>query len=115
MRISDWSSDVCSSDLRFRAMKPTPPRRSKRTSSVSLIVSRLLLNKGCDSMQNTAVVPGLVPGTHWSQHVAVPYQICTPSRRRLIGRVNGSRHQVPGRQPLRSEEHTSELQSLNRT
>src|SRR3546814_4791111 len=84
-------------------MKPTPPRRSKRTSSVSLIVSRLLLNKGCDSMQNTAVVPGLVPGTHWSQHVAVPYQICTPSRRRLIGRVNG-----------RSEEHTSELQSLMR-
>src|SRR3546814_10898023 len=82
---------------RFRAMKPTPPRRSKRTSSVSLIVSRLLLNKGCDSMQNTAVVPGLVPGTHWSQHVAVPYQICTPSRRRL-----------------RSEEHTSELQSLMR-
>src|SRR3546814_8369802 len=81
-------------------MKPTPPRRSKRTSSVSLIVSRLLLNKGCDSMQNTAVVPGLVPGTHWSQHVAVPYQICTPSRRRLIGREIG-------RTP-------SELQSLMR-
>src|SRR3546814_4752260 len=110
MRISDWSSDVCSSDLGrvrafialggLRVMKPTPTRRSKRTSSVSLIVSRLLLNKGCDSMQNTAVVPGLVPGTHWSQHVAVPYQICTTSRRRLIGRVNGSRHQVPGRQPL---------------
>src|SRR3546814_5910023 len=104
MRISDWSSDVCSSDLAY-----------------------------------SAVVPGLVPGAHWRWRVARTCEVCTLiSRERgalyvrvsierlgrwvpatsagttaLVwqGRASRSPHRSAGQ---RSEEHTSELQSLMR-
>src|SRR3546814_17755619 len=47
MRISDWSSDVCSSDLLDRNALTSPPI-------------------------HTAVVPGPVPGTHWRRHEILP-------------------------------------------
>src|SRR3546814_3651353 len=34
MRISDWSSDVCSSDLRFPGGSPDVPRRHQRSGRV---------------------------------------------------------------------------------
>src|SRR3546814_13585444 len=36
MRISDWSSDVCSSDLQVAEMQPTPPAFRVSTSTSSL-------------------------------------------------------------------------------
>src|SRR3546814_5135198 len=87
MRISDWSSDVCSSDL----------RRGKR-------LSRALHREGGDP------VPALLHRLHRQ-----------PPRRRVAttlgvrprpGQRRGARGHGPER--ARSEEHTSELQSLMR-
>src|SRR3546814_2984260 len=112
MRISDWSSDVCSSDL------------------ISSLREALF-----DT--HTTVAPGLGPGDHWRQRVARSYDACIPAsrerRKRPIGglssrQIDGSRQQVAGRRtwdgkglaspPCReedsSEEHTFEIQSLIR-
>src|SRR3546814_14898302 len=43
MRISDWSSDVCSSDL-SRRRKPPATRRAARWTSATLLASRIRLN-----------------------------------------------------------------------
>src|SRR3546814_7192412 len=80
MRISDWSSDVCSSDL--------PATRGARKSAL------LRIEKGVD--------------------VAIGMIAPCPAIQVLHGTTN--KHSVIiGRQgELRSEEHTSELQSLMR-
>src|SRR3546814_1402610 len=81
MRISDWSSDVCSSDLRFQnfqLLRPlSTPARNRRT----------------DSMMTSAT------------QIA-----CQPSASRWTPRASS----VAARAAIRSEEHTSELQSLMR-
>src|SRR3546814_8169574 len=87
MRISDWSSDVCSSDLRCRLFGRAPAQRR----------------------------PGHAEG-HRTQH---PIFLGLPARRavgaRGAGRLHASRFQGRGRRHARrSEEHTSELQSLMR-
>src|SRR3546814_1886447 len=81
MRISDWSSDVCSSDLSFR-----PAARARRA-------------------QRRAAAQSAPPGRR--------------SRRRRGGQRDVGRTAAPVAagtrpQPRRSEEHTSELQSLMR-
>src|SRR3546814_9193516 len=100
MRISDWSSDVCSSDLRSssrgngRGRVPTTPSRADRRSRRSAAANR-----------------------------AQPEPARTPvSRKRqgASGQGHGWRHGSPDsplvqlRGLIRSEEHTSELQSLMR-
>src|SRR3546814_6138407 len=84
MRISDWSSDVCSSDLppRFAAPAPTSPRMT-------------------------------APAVH---DLSLPRRLPPP-----LGTPAGSQPQAPtahapspSRGTTRSEEHTSELQSLLR-
>src|SRR3546814_6564185 len=91
MRISDWSSDVCSSDLQIAAKRP-------RWRSGLWVVLCLLINQDC----------------------------LLPSAWRLVGAVNATRPAArsflslkqfvtsPFNAALRSEEHTSELQSLMR-
>src|SRR3546814_1899304 len=82
MRISDWSSDVCSSDLSGLRMKlPDTNRRLARWS------------------KNTS--SGTRPGTATTRHPVA----------RISRSDNSSKSGIPG---LRSEEHTSELQSLMR-
>src|SRR3546814_1399929 len=86
MRISDWSSDVCSSDLRHDEDRPCSRR----------------------------------PHVFGSDHELRPQQLCTHS----VGKGHRRRRRRPvcSRQLLhrrrscrnRSEEHTSELQSLMR-
>src|SRR3546814_1869428 len=90
MRISDWSSDVCSSDL----------GRDLHTSGAAISSA----NDYAD------VVPGFIPGTHWRQCVVMSRDICFLTGRRrwklpIDAILNGQG---------RSEEHTSELQSLMR-
>src|SRR3546814_9529424 len=80
MRISDWSSDVCSSDLHL--YRPT----TSHTLTVDLIRSL----RGCNTTP-----PRSPPWRTYPPH--------HPSSRR---------HHL--RAPSRSEEHTSELQSLVR-
>src|SRR3546814_8222324 len=86
MRISDWSSDVCSSDLLSKAQVQLivgHERRGKRLALAS------------DPRQNSAVAPLLVRKSFPSQEGGCS---CAPK--------SGG---------WRSEEHTSELQSLMRT
>src|SRR3546814_1753640 len=88
MRISDWSSDVCSSDLRFNSSAAAAPaRRHAATCSFSLRERRC---QGAIPAANTMIPPASASavttliGSNWT---------------------DGS---------TRSEEHTSELQSLMR-
>src|SRR3546814_3177858 len=94
MRISDWSSDVCSSDLpggqkRAEVVNPTPiaPRATARMAGLPV----------------EAQVELELP----------PSSTAQPQEVRLTASRMGCEH-PPRRQPLRSEEHTSELQSLMR-
>src|SRR3546814_4160500 len=90
MRISDWSSDVCSSDLMFK-----------------------LVGHDVRSVQQPYPVCSIaVPRQH-------PGDCGHAARRRTFAAgVSGDRHVGrrgrPRRYSLRSEEHTSELQSLMR-
>src|SRR3546814_969401 len=104
MRISDWSSDVCSSDLlagcaaverRYRAA--VPPRHPQ---AVLRPVPDLRRTEG-----GYAAGAGL---RHRRQPLGSPAGVAAELRRGLRGNVQAA---VPAR---RSEEHTSELQSLMR-
>src|SRR3546814_1454236 len=112
MRISDWSSDVCSSDL--------PAAR---------------VGEG----QTPTVAPGLDPGVHgaaarrpihgcsgqaraWQQKIGERGRLGGIHLRMVPAVLPEHRHQpylhlrqLRPRPPHRSEEHTSELQSLMRT
>src|SRR3546814_9544422 len=104
MRISDWSSDVCSSDLtatRCRA-ECRCRRKASRRSSPGSARSR---SKHCPARLRPAA-----PGA---------------ARRHRTGKANGRNEGVAAgenrtfahliaSEPCRSEEHTSELQSLMR-
>src|SRR3546814_3125946 len=92
MRISDWSSDVCSSDLPDRPL-PVPVDRKDDADARRRLSPRL------------AAAPGqradrLTPGK----------TAATSARRRTGTAVRASE----AYRPTRSEEHTSELQSLMR-
>src|SRR3546814_8285789 len=104
MRISDWSSDVCSSDLKFDPRNVAQcNRRSIRIGAQNDIGE---LFGGCEAAlrQNSGVefrlscqrkIADLAPGT---------LAVLLLNRSERFG----------GGKPVRSEEHTSELQSLMR-
>src|SRR3546814_3121935 len=113
MRISDWSSDVCSSDLGSLAFLARQEARLWPSSAV-------LRPCGCGTVLRPpdrppveaasggiASLEGGYHGTDWQLH---------PRRKRRLHRRNP--HPDASRQgeypPLRSEENTSELQSLMR-
>src|SRR3546814_3629244 len=126
MRISDWSSDVCSSDL-FRptsisaksfSMATTTPLTtepsmaleevkdsSSRSAKFSLLANEL-------SSARAAVVLAIKsPRRPWVGGLPVRRsgKLCPGIKRRSRGAVQAS-----GADAARSEEHTSELQSLMR-
>src|SRR3546814_7249746 len=94
MRISDWSSDVCSSDLVVEARRVAP--------EIPVLPTR----KACRGV--AAALTLLAPVVRLGRGGACPHVIGTlDAMARVIDRVASDR-------PLRSEEHTSELQSLMR-
>src|SRR3546814_4530224 len=102
MRISDWSSDVCSSDL--------PTRRAA-----------LVQQGGHRSREILDVEHGKAPATGRPQHQPAGELAEQRQRRAVAGAIDHRRAQrLPAKsarilsQQLRSEEHTSELQSLMR-
>src|SRR3546814_2606991 len=105
MRISDWSSDVCSSDLSLHASRTTCPGRGSSDGYLGLIIAPI--GAGGQHAHATIHVAGLVD----------PDRICLGPRHRWLC-VNAAQHGKCGRlfsgEPSRSEEHTSELQSLMR-
>src|SRR3546814_5251498 len=105
MRISDWSSDVCSSDLEFRHSYPHSWRSKAKvifrcTPQWFIAMDRPVDQsaQGQRSLRSTALTA--IDDTRW-----VPER----SKNRILSMVEGRPDWV-----IRSEEHTSELQSLMR-
>src|SRR3546814_1344995 len=120
MRISDWSSDVCSSDLLVVATELAitgyPPE--------DLVLKPMFLEAAQDALEALAADtadggPGLIVGGPWRRDAE--------ARPPLFGKVfntayvidgggvttHRAKHNLPN-YGVRSEEHTSELQSLMR-
>src|SRR3546814_9457230 len=95
MRISDWSSDVCSSDL----VRFTAPPLGAAIAICLLINPRHPLRQRILDACRIAVVSGSI------------FVLWTFASEALVGRSTGRPLQFYGN---RSEEHTSELQSLMR-
>src|SRR3546814_1181628 len=97
MRISDWSSDVCSSDL-FRKRK-SPVR-------TALLITALSLSFAASTLQANE------PAPRRASHGPIADAVAD------AGRTEANRARDSYRHPVetlsRSEEHTSELQSLMR-
>src|SRR3546814_10710700 len=101
MRISDWSSDVCSSDL-----DPFSMRRSCR------YLSRTDLQNPCEKTWHVAHLRGW-KGAAASGHTATNSD--THCSAAVDGGGPGLLNFAKGPERRRSEEHTSELQSLMRS
>src|SRR3546814_2511679 len=108
MRISDWSSDVCSSDLNRLAAMAAPllkPHSHGRRRPVSAAIQSLTLAVSCARLSGNAI-----PTPAFWNHAKPPPWISGPRYDRTFARPNsGNAHPAS-----RSEEHTSELQSLMR-
>src|SRR3546814_8756510 len=110
MRISDWSSDVCSSDLKVTARTAAKPRAAKqpepKKSSIPAEVQKLhkLILKSLDDDKAEDIVSIDLTG---KSSVADYLVIASGRSSRQVGAM--AEHLVE-----RSEEHTSELQSLMR-
>src|SRR3546814_8453884 len=98
MRISDWSSDVCSSDLRCRERSVRPSRRRPQRRR-----PRSNRARSCDELRfgERAQLIEFDPGRTFDEAEA-------------RGAVGARKDRQIGYQHVRSEEHTSELQSLMR-
>src|SRR3546814_5175903 len=101
MRISDWSSDVCSSDLSGWVIFTSVPSTS--TVIESLMRPRIASDGG-----------GL--GPRWAHLTGPPprHPPMAPSLRDIPGANQPRKRFASNRDVFRSEEHTSELQSLMR-
>src|SRR3546814_3835976 len=103
MRISDWSSDVCSSDLRAKCVAD---RRVERRAALEQ-VERL-----------HPLAPVAVPDQRVETLHAVRAAGIGSDLRRQAEEARGAGDALPGLEmamlAIRSEEHTSELQSLMR-
>src|SRR3546814_4252480 len=110
MRISDWSSDVCSSDL----PKASPPGRSAAFSVSPAVPSLFISTTPRQSSTSAPCARRRFASRHPSPHCsasAYGTTLCSGT-----GCVRGSPLVQYAKTPLhrRSEEHTSELQSLMR-
>src|SRR3546814_7127927 len=61
MRISDWSSDVCSSDLSILAENETPYRRRREVGNADLPMPKLLLQKAAKDLLTLSSCVGRQP------------------------------------------------------
>src|SRR3546814_3616813 len=111
MRISDWSSDVCSSDLEADDALAEALHRLLARSSSTLVAVQLDDALGAVEQQN---LPGTVdehPNWRRRYRVAVEALAAHPGLRALAALLGPPDRANPS---PRSEEHTSELQSLMR-
>src|SRR3546814_4771394 len=111
MRISDWSSDVCSSDLQIAAgSEIRSPARRSTTDVISKTCSRVARATKPGRLSSAYGITGNLSGVRTgSSAVATKGEVlmtATPQQRMEHAKSNPS--------AWRSEEHTSELQSLMR-
>src|SRR3546814_7652613 len=99
MRISDWSSDVCSSDLRARGLRPVPGLQAIARPQLGSVSRRAVIDRRGSPDPRPPGPFGLLARTGQTR-VPRPDPL-HPWQRGPV-------------RPARSEEHTSELQSLMR-
>src|SRR3546814_3571868 len=111
MRISDWSSDVCSSDLVGNLRQRRPDLALERRAD--------RLQRQVERLQRAGEI-GLQLRTGFAQHRVVAARQRHAARQRMARRAEPDQAQEfvvraqQQRTDRRSEEHTSELQSLMR-
>src|SRR3546814_10280188 len=108
MRISDWSSDVCSSDLEGRGLVVVLLGQ-QRAGDVDEAPARPY-RPGSGTQQ--VALRGLVALQVGGGQAPARIGMAPPGTAAAAGRID--QHAVEGSLQLRSEEHTSELQSLMR-
>src|SRR3546814_7813783 len=114
-RISDWSSDVCSSDLAGLG-EPVEPRHPGRR------VVDHQLHAGNQPLADRHPGDVVAERRQAEQHrrmvvTPVTHQVAAVGEQRVVGMHHplGPTGGAAGEGEVRSEEHTSELQSLMRT
>src|SRR3546814_1877446 len=115
MRISDWSSDVCSSDL--REILAVRRRMQETGESPERAVVRLVLADGTEYPEAGHIDFADVTVSQSTDSLTVRAEFPNPNRVLVDGQF--TRVMVAPERPdealvIRSEEHTSELQSLMR-
>src|SRR3546814_2715711 len=106
MRISDWSSDVCSSDLAISDLVFAAPN------------GRLYRQSLQRTRYSSSCLITVVSARHFRQYIASPFCGMLPfagNSRRCLHANSITTNRANGVLAMRSEEHTSELQSLMRT
>src|SRR3546814_3601712 len=106
LRISDWSSDVCSSDLSPGASSPSTMRRSicfSRALVSDTVFTTVRSSSGCVRLSSIGFTRGYVEDCRQSISPLCLGKAIVGAQKRLRAPPRG-----------RSEEHTSELQSLMR-
>src|SRR3546814_10430146 len=108
MRISDWSSDVCSSDRRLCDQSDVETASGRIANIADQPISSLSTALGQITAADSLGIVGEAFGDFagGAVHHGAPQAAL-----RAESRSNGNRS---SRRPSRSEEHTSELQSLMR-
>src|SRR3546814_6855441 len=108
MRISDWSSDVCSSDLMSGLFRPSSGEILLHGNPIHGLDARAINRLGiARSFQITNIFPGLSVFENLRLGIMRRHGL----EYNFWKRISGA-HKV--KQETRSEEHTSELQSLMR-
>src|SRR3546814_3362876 len=133
MRISDWSSDVCSSDLLYRLRISRQITRSPliveyiHPPTMSHLIVVRIIALGLLDLISHPIAPGYIGNlllcARQSDGIAVErIHISLQDLRRIAVRIHADKHDAhlvglvaPFEHSLRSEEHTSALQSLMRT
>src|SRR3546814_2576929 len=111
MRISDWSSDVCSSDLELIGDDPRHHRREHDVGGAEIAEQKIApaaetrARLGPDLHDPLQIAEHVVVGTFGLEDLADVHRMLAAQRREARMHLRGHR---------RSEEHTSELQSLMR-
>src|SRR3546814_2759400 len=109
MRISDWSSDVCSSDLATRGLYP-PGSTLKPMAAIAAI------EHGVDPSERHTCIGGYRLGNRFFRCLGTHGSLDMPSA--IMKSCNSYfywlAHRLGYDAMARSEEHTSELQSLMR-
>src|SRR3546814_2865188 len=115
MRISDWSSDVCSSDLPLIGREPRPMNADYERAVQEHRTDLMYLG-----LRMVGLVEMMLRDDHlWIENVAVrPEDQGSGLGRRLLAHAERKAIEAGRAEtrllPNRSEEHTSELQSLMR-
>src|SRR3546814_6084661 len=113
MRISDWSSDVCSSDLATKRLFLRLVAPGEDTPDTRRVLSRCDIERDAEPEIMLRVVERLTEVrllTVGDRKVQIAHEALLRTWPRLRGWIEESRDDLRMRQQGRSEEHTSERQ-----